>query len=666
MLTLRTRQLMRHRLALSFALMSALGAFDSHSATGPNTSKVEEAGTVPMALRVRSPLDYQVYQRGSHDRGAITISTEMDAGIRLGDSIEARLEGGNSVAQWIKLARLQAGQTRFRVDLAALAGGWYRLDLRLKRNETTLAEVSVAHVGIGEVFVIAGQSNSANHGEERQTSATQRVSAFHNGRWQLANDPQPGASGGGGSFIPPFADAMVTRLHVPVGVVALGAGGTSVREWLPVGTPFTNPPTVLQNVRRLPSGEWESKGTLYANLVAQLRPLGLNGFRAILWHQGESDANQTDPSRTLAGESYRGFMELLIRESSRELDWRPPWFVAQVSYHTSIDTGSSEIRNAQAALWKSGVALEGPDSDSLIGAMRENGGKGVHFSGPGLRAHGALWVEKVLPWLETHLAKADPIASPAQTAAKPKTPRLELPGLENLTIEGRPAFLFLPPKPKQSHPQPWIFYAPTLSGTPDEAERWMHEQFVSAGVAVVGVDVGEAYGSPKSHAVFDALHRELTKSRGFAEKPCLFGRSRGGLWVTSWAIAHPERVAGIIGIYPVFDFRTYPGLKNAAPAYGLTPAELEARAGEFNPIERVSILAKARIPVVLVHGDTDTVVPLLENSSRFVQTYEDAGSGSLIRLKVLENQGHNMFDGFFQARELVEFAIDRARSAANP
>ncbi len=107
-------------------------------------------------------------------------------------------------------------------------------------------------------------------------------------------------------------------------------------------------------------------------------------------------------------------------------------------------------------------------------------------------------------------------------------------------------------------------------------------------------------------------------------------------------------------------------VKNAAPAYELTPVELEARAGEFNPIERVSILAKSRIPVVLVHGDTDTVVPLLENSSRFVQIYEDAGSGALVRLTVLENQGHNLFEGFFQARELVEFAIDRARSAASP
>ncbi len=122
-------------------------------------------------------------------------------------------------------------------------------------------------------------------------------------------------------------------------------------------------------------------------------------------------------------------------------------------------------------------------------------------------------------------------------------------------------------------PQPWIFYAPT-SPYPDSHEKWMHERFLDAGVAVAGIDVGEAYGSPKGRALFTALYRELTEKRGFATKPCLLGRSRGGLWVTSWAVENPEKVAGIAGIYPVFDLRTYPGLATAAPAFGLTPEAL--------------------------------------------------------------------------------------------
>src|SRR3954465_11623849 len=220
--------------------------------------------------------------------------------------------------------------------------------------------------------------------------------------------------------------------------------------------------------------------------------------------------------------------------------------------------------------------------------------------------------------------------SKAKSAGAPG--KLLLPG-ENFTVEGRPAFVFLPAK--ITKPQPWIFYAPTLPPYPDEAERWMHEQFLAAGIAVAGIDVGEAYGSPKSQRLFDALYQEVTEKRGFAAKPCLFGRSRGGLWVSSWAISHPDRVAGIIGIYPVFDFRTYPGLAKAAPAYELTPEQLEARLDELNPIARIDVLARARVPVALIHSDIDKVVPLKENSAELARRYKEAGAESLLKLIVL-------------------------------
>ena len=244
--------------------------------------------------------------------------------------------------------------------------------------------------------------------------------------------------------------------------------------------------------------------------------------------------------------------------------------------------------------------------------------------------------------------------------------KLVLSGTEHFKVGERPAFIFLPPVEKRAKPQPWLFYAPTLPGYPDEAERWMHEQFLAAGIAVAGVDVGEAYGSPASHASFDALYRELTERRGFAARPCLFGRSRGGLWAGSWAIANPARVAGIIGVYPVFDFRTYPGLEKAAPAYGLAPEALDARCAELNPIERIGVLAKAGVPATLIHGAADKVVPLAQNSAEFLRRYREAGAEKLVRLIVLPGQGHSFFEGFFHSQELVDFAIARARAGAKP
>ncbi|XZE21988.1 alpha/beta hydrolase family protein [Pirellulaceae bacterium SH449] len=241
--------------------------------------------------------------------------------------------------------------------------------------------------------------------------------------------------------------------------------------------------------------------------------------------------------------------------------------------------------------------------------------------------------------------------------------KLSLPG-EVFTVLDRPAFVFLPEESKRSNPQPWIMYSPTLPAYPDEAERWMHESFLAAGIAVAGVDVGEAYGSPLSHPAMNALYEELTANRSFAKKACLFGRSRGGLWASSWAITHPDKVAGIIGIYPVYDFRTYPKLAAAAPAYGMTPQELEQRIKEFNPIQRAETLALAKIPVAIIHGDQDTVVPLEPNSLALKQIYEAQGLGDLVQLIVAPGQGHSFWEGFFRESRLVQSGIEWAKAGA--
>jgi dipeptidyl aminopeptidase/acylaminoacyl peptidase len=257
------------------------------------------------------------------------------------------------------------------------------------------------------------------------------------------------------------------------------------------------------------------------------------------------------------------------------------------------------------------------------------------------------------------------ICTGALCAAEPAAPikELILPG-EAFLVADRPAFIFLPPEMKRSEPQPWIMYAPTLPGFPDSHEKWMHERFLEAGVAVAGIDAGEAYGSPHGQELCTALYRELTENRGFAKQPCLLGRSRGGLWVSSWAIANPDKVAGIAAIYPVFDLRTYPGIEKAAPSYALTADEFAADLDKHNPIQRTSALAEAKIPVFLIHGKIDEVVPLKENSAALQDQYQAAGAGDAIELIVVDDQGHNYWEGFFRCRELIDFAIERAKAGA--
>jgi len=345
------------------------------------------------------PLDYQVVQRSAKKKGLLSIRGELAGFPAKSLKVEGRLIVDGQPGKWRRLSVNQK-QQNFQARWNAPAGGWYRLEVRALSGADVLAESVVEHVGVGEVFVVAGQSNSANHGEEKQQTRTGLVAAFDGQRWRPANDPQPGASGGGGSFIPPFGDAIAEKFRVPVGIVACGVGATSVREWLPEGATFPNPPTLTAQVRPLPGGAWESKGSIFATFSERMKQLGPHGFRAVLWHQGESDANQADATRTLPGELYRDYLGQLIRASRREIGWNAPWFVAQASYHVPGDEASPEIRAAQASLWKDDLALAGPDTDALKGELRDSGGKGVHFSGPGLREHAARWVDKVAPWLQ--------------------------------------------------------------------------------------------------------------------------------------------------------------------------------------------------------------------------------------------------------------------------
>jgi hypothetical protein len=203
--------------------------------------------------------------------------------------------------------------------------------------------------------------------------------------------------------MPPFGDLLVDRFRVPIGIVACGIGATSVREWLPAGAHFPNPPTLTNHVQQLADKTWASRGTIFAAFTERMRQLGLRGFRAVLWHQGESDANQADSTCTLSGKLYRDYLAKLIAESRQAIGWRAPWFVAQASYHRPDDPGSPDIRAAQALVCVDGIALPGPDTDALKGDLRDQDGQGVHFSGPGLRAHAALWDDSIIPWLQEQL-----------------------------------------------------------------------------------------------------------------------------------------------------------------------------------------------------------------------------------------------------------------------
>jgi hypothetical protein len=352
------------------------------------------------ALRIVWPVESAVVQRHSRAAGAIPVAVR--ASLPAAGAIQARVVLAAD-APWQSLTR--NGET-FTGLLAAPAGGWHRLEVRsVVEGAVVVEEAAVEKVGVGEVFVVAGQSNSANHGEERLAPATGRVVTLDpEGVWRVAADPQPGASGDGGSFLPALGDRLEAEFDVPIGLVACGIGATSVREWLPEGSRFPAPPTLTARVRPVAGGGFESDGEAFAMLVGRMKQLEPTGFRGVLWHQGESDANQQDRSRTLPGPLYEAMLGRVILAARVDLGRECPWFVARATYHVPGDESSTDIRAAQAAVCRDGLALPGPDTDALKGALRDSGGRGVHFSGAGQRRHAEAWFAAIAPWLEARLS----------------------------------------------------------------------------------------------------------------------------------------------------------------------------------------------------------------------------------------------------------------------
>jgi hypothetical protein len=158
-------------------------------------------------------------------------------------------------------------------------------------------------------------------------------------------------------------------------------------------------PTKESYIVRRKDGTLVSDGTLFDGMMARMNQLGEHGFRAVLWHQGESDSHQPN-GHDITATSYGNMLREVILASRKQAGWDVPWFVAEATYHSPSDRECPPIRDAQKSMWESGVALEGPDTDTLTMQYRQNSGKGAHFNDAGLKAHGLLWARAVEAYLD--------------------------------------------------------------------------------------------------------------------------------------------------------------------------------------------------------------------------------------------------------------------------
>ena len=224
---------------------------------------------------------------------------------------------------------------------------------------------AVEPFGVGEVFLIAGQSYAAGANDEllRVTDPGQRVSAYDwkTKTWQVANDPQPHV-GDGGTIWPALGDILVPMLRVPVGFVNVSVGGTSTRQWLP-------------------------DGDLHKQMIAA--GTSVESFRAVLWQQGESDVIEKTSTET-----YIKNVNKIREAAARAWRFEPTWLLAKSTLHPTVykeREGEERIRSAIQQLWKRPHFAPGPDTDLLSGENRGDEKSRRHFTGIGQRRAAMLW-----------------------------------------------------------------------------------------------------------------------------------------------------------------------------------------------------------------------------------------------------------------------------------
>jgi dipeptidyl aminopeptidase/acylaminoacyl peptidase len=131
--------------------------------------------------------------------------------------------------------------------------------------------------------------------------------------------------------------------------------------------------------------------------------------------------------------------------------------------------------------------------------------------------------------------------------------------------------------------------------------------------------------------------------------------SRGGLMSFNWAAENPEAAGCIGAIYPLCNLEKYSRPGRIARAYNLSEAGLREQIAQHNPVDRLQPLAKQSVPLFLIHGDADDVVPVEYHSGELARRYR-ALEGP-VRLVIVPDKGHEVVPEYWQEEKLIHFFV---------
>jgi Carbohydrate esterase, sialic acid-specific acetylesterase len=349
-------------------------------------------------ITINLPLSRSVFQRDNKNTSSIYVSGNYNETLLGGtpQKIEARLvpvkQGEGVTTDWIVITDKPENGT-FLGNITG-TGGWYQLQVRIWRNNAVVSQTTVDKLGIGEVFLIAGQSNAEGKRGFGEKSATDdRVNCFDYEKTDFLDEIPPFKSfshletnssiaprGEGGSWCwGELGDFLVKRLNVPVMFFNVAYGGTSIENWYSssIGVTTIHPFYKYTFPRETPYS--------YMRITLQYY-LSQLGMRAVLWCQGEAELDLKTTE-----DFYAVALKKVIDKSRFDSGKKISWVVSRTSLTDVNQTSPSIIKAQNRVINPTDYIFEGPYTDSIQVPRFE----GVHFQNSGISDLAKAWDKKL-------------------------------------------------------------------------------------------------------------------------------------------------------------------------------------------------------------------------------------------------------------------------------
>ncbi|MGG7662386.1 sialate O-acetylesterase [Dyadobacter sp. BHUBP1] len=326
-------------------------------------------------LVITSPVSNQVMQRNASGAASISITAYAHYPYTRISAVLTPIEGNANTVQEQLLEADQLTQGFLYTTFTAHTG-WYRLKLTGTASNGITDSAIVARVGVGEVFLIAGNSNAMGLPGLGAKDASPNVISFNAINKTLNNENITVAPDGPMPF-PVFEPLKSSNYIFPNGETSWywgELGDLLFRRWK---TPvlFFNTAWAAansENYRDAASGKdaynlyvgkyWPNRQP-YSNIVNTMRYMtSLTGVRAVLWAHGENDAQLG-----FSEAQYFDGIRTLIQNSRRDSGYNIPWYIARNSASNQLKDPYLPVLNAQNRLIALPAfnAFQGPYLDTI-------------------------------------------------------------------------------------------------------------------------------------------------------------------------------------------------------------------------------------------------------------------------------------------------------------